>query len=81
MRQMYVGFRQGFIVGALFALLLRYGIVTITIEREITLILLVLGIFIAFHQAFRRKSLINPPSDGFISGFGTILGMFGLFSM
>jgi hypothetical protein len=72
----YIGFKEGFIIGALMAFLLRLGFLTFIIEREMTTILFVFGLFVTLHQTFRRKSLINPPSDGFISGFTTTVGTF-----
>jgi hypothetical protein len=72
----YIGFKEGFIIGAFMAFLLHLGFLTVTIERETTTILFVLGLFVTLHQAFRRKSLINPPIDGFISGFTTTVGAF-----
>jgi len=33
---------------------------------------------VSVNQAIRKKSLINPPWDGFISGFGTFVGIVDL---
>lgn len=76
---MYFGFKEGFASGAFIAFLLRLGLLTITIKRDVTIILFVLGLFVDFYQAFYRKSLFNPPIDGFVSGFGAMVGLLDFF--
>lgn len=73
-------FRDGFIMGLFSALVLHLGIIEITtaLQRAIVLSLLVVGILVSVNQAMRRKSLITPPWDGFISGFGTVIGLVDL---
>lgn len=70
-------FRDGFIIGLFSALILHLGIIEITtaLQTAIVLILLIVGILVSVNQAMRRKSLISPPWDGFISGFGTFVGI------
>ena len=73
-------FRDGFFLGFFFALILQLGIVEITtsLQKAIVATLLLLGIVVSLNQAMRRKSLISPPWDGFISGFGTFIGFIDL---
>jgi hypothetical protein len=73
-------FRDGFILGLLSALVLHLGIIDIrtSMQRAIVYILLLCGILISVNQAIRRKSLISPSWDGFISGFGTFIGIIDL---
>jgi hypothetical protein len=73
-------FRDGFIVGLFSALILQLGIIDITTvtQRAIVFVLLGAGILVSVNQAVRRKSLISPPWDGFISGFGTFIGIIEL---
>lgn len=70
-------FRDGFIIGAIFALVLELGIIKIVtpLDKLIVFILLVSGIATSVNKAFSRGSLISPPWDGAISGFGVILGI------
>jgi len=73
-------FKDGFIVGMFSALILQLGIIKITtaLQNFILLILLISGIVVSINQAFRRKALLNPSWDGFISGFGTLIGIINL---
>ena len=69
-------YEDGFIVGALFAIVLHLGIIKIVtpLDNILVTVLLIAGILVALNKAFSRGSLISPPWDGFISGFGVILG-------
>jgi hypothetical protein len=73
-------FKDGFFLGFFFALVLQLGIINITtsLQKLIATVLLLVGIVVSINQAIRRKSLISPPWDGFISGFGTLLGIISL---
>jgi hypothetical protein len=73
-------FRDGFVIGIFVALVLHLGIINITtsMQKAILVILLFVGIGISINQAFRKKSLISPPWDGFISGFGTLVAIIEL---
>ena len=73
-------FKDGFILGIISALVLQLGIINITtsLQKLIIIILLIAGILTSINQALRRKSLISPSWDGFISGFGTLIGIIDL---
>jgi uncharacterized membrane protein HdeD (DUF308 family) len=75
-----VTFKDGFIVGIFAALVIQLGIINITtsMQKAIVGILLLAGLVTSINQAFRRKALINPSWDGFISGFGTLVGIINL---
>jgi hypothetical protein len=71
-------FRDGFLGGTLFAIGIQLGIVKIVdpLGTILVFLLLILGIATAINKAFSRGSLISPPWDGVISGFGVVLGIF-----
>jgi len=73
-------FKDGFTIGIFVALVLQLGIIKITtsMQEAIVSILLLVGIITSVNRAYRRKALINPPLDGFISGFGTLIGLINL---
>jgi len=75
-----VTFKNGFIIGMFSALILQLGIIKVTtaMQNFILVILLLAGIVVSINQAFRRKALISPSWDGFISGFGTLIGIINL---
>ena len=68
--------KDGFTVGGFSALILKLGIIKITTRMHeiIVFILVLFGIFVAIHKVYTNHPLINPPVDGFISGFGVVLG-------
>lgn len=69
-------YKDGFTLGGILALILELGIVQITtrLQEFIVFSLLVFGIFVAIHKVYTGSALINPPIDGFISGFGVVFG-------
>jgi len=71
-------FRDGFIGGTLFAIVMQLGIVKVIdpFGRILVFVLLILGIATAINKTFSRGSLISPPWDGVIAGFGVVLGVF-----
>jgi hypothetical protein len=73
-------FKDGFGLGIFVALVLQLGIINITtsMQKAIVLVLLLAGMLTSINQALRRKALISPPWDGFISGFGTLIGIINL---
>jgi hypothetical protein len=73
-------FKDGFFLGVFFALILQLGIINITtsLQRFIVFVLLLAGIITTLNQAFRRKALISPSWDGFIAGFGWLIGIIDL---
>ena len=73
-------YKDGFFVGLLAALILKLGIANIAtgMQEFIIWVLLCTGIIVSINQAIRRKALINPPWDGFISGFGILIGLLEL---
>jgi hypothetical protein len=48
------------------------------LQKLIVFVLLLSGIITSINQALRRKALISPPWDGFISGFGCLIGLIDL---
>jgi len=73
-------FKDGFIIGVFSALVLQLGIINVTtvLQKSIVFAFLLFGIFTSINQALRRKALISPPWDGFLSGFGTLIGIIDL---
>jgi hypothetical protein len=71
---------DGFLIGFFIAFILRLGIIKIVTPLEKLLIfsVVIFGVVLTFNKAFRRKSLITPPWDGFISGFGVVLGIISI---
>jgi len=71
---------DGFLIGFFIAFILRLGIIQIVTPLEKLLIfsVVIFGVVLTFNKAFRRKSLITPPWDGFISGFGVVLGIISI---
>jgi hypothetical protein len=70
-------FKDGFIIGAFFSLVFQLGIIQVAepFDRILVFSLSILGVAVGFYKPFARKSLISPPWDGTISGFGVILGL------
>lgn len=73
-------FKEGFGVGAFLALILQLGIINITVStlKFFVFVFLLVGILVSVNQAIRRKSLISPAWDGFVSGFCTVIGIIDL---
>jgi hypothetical protein len=73
-------FKDGFAGGALFAIAIQLGIVNILspFDRVLVFVLLILGIGTTVNKLFSRGSLISPPWDGVVSGFGVILGILNI---
>jgi len=68
---------HGFIFGSIAGLALRLGIVRVSID--IAYLVIFLGLVITIVRVIKRKSMINPTSDGFIMGFCWVYGVLNLF--
>jgi hypothetical protein len=73
-------FKDGFIIGTFISIIFQLGIIQVTtpFDKILVFFLMMLGIAVGFYKPFKRRSLISPPWDGFISGFGVILGCVNL---
>lgn len=76
--------KDGFIAGAIFAILLLLGILRIVAleQRIAVVILLLLSAYVTYYNAAHHQSLTSyPVVDGFLLGFGWIFGLVSLFQM
>ncbi len=76
--------KDGFIVGAIFAVLLLLGVLKIVALEQTTavVILLLLSAYVTYYNAAHHKSLSTYPAiDGFLLGFGWIFGLVSLLQM
>jgi len=70
---------NGFLFGAIAGLALRLGIVRVTFD--IATIFIAIGAVITLYRHLKRRSMINPTSDGFITGFCWVYGVLNLLEM
>lgn len=76
--------KDGFIAGAIFAVLLLLGVLKIVaLEQSIAVvILLLLAAYVTYYNAVHHESWSTyPVIDGFLLGFGWIFGLVSAFQM
>lgn len=70
-------FWNGFVIGGFFGAIiysvtsdyLNRNLALMALARILTLLAFLCGMFITVYNAYKRKALISPFADGFISGF------------
>jgi hypothetical protein len=70
---------QGFIAGAIVAVLIQGGIIVVSVPLEsLTWVVLAIAAIFTLARTLRQQSLINTTVDGFILGLAWIFAFIGL---
>jgi len=74
--------KDGFIAGIVVAIILELGIIKIEgIQQAVAIwLLLVVALYLTYHHLVHHQSLISPPLDGFVIGFGWVFGILNVVS-